>query len=220
VKKETYFSASSIEAVAREMLASARPLRRAREPFLPDRLALLVLDMQSYFLDKASHAFVPGAPAILPNIEKLIHAFADRSRPVIFTRHTNTPTNAGRMADWWRELLTPDSPASAVVPELDTTQGIVIEKHQYDAFYQTELEQTLRGRGVEQVVVTGVMAHLCCETTARSAFTRGFGVFFVVDGTAAYTEAFHRAAALNLAHGFAVPVLAEEILAEFENERP
>ncbi|MEW6239950.1 MAG: isochorismatase family protein, partial [Chloroflexota bacterium] len=73
-------------------------------------------------------------------------------------------------------------------------------------------EQTLRDLEVEQVVITGVMTHLCCETTARAAFVRGFDVFYVVDGTATYTEAFHRASLLNLAHGFAVPVLAEEIL--------
>ncbi len=75
----------------------------------------------------------------------------------------------------------------------------------------TSLEQELRSRGVEQVVVTGVMTHLCCETTARTAFVRGFEVFFCVDGTATYTEAFQRASLLNLAHGFALPVLCEEI---------
>jgi len=66
------------------------------------------------------------------------------------------------------------------------------------------------------VVICGVMTHLCCETTARSAFMRGFEVFFTVDGTATYTEAFHRASLLNLSHGFAVPVLVENILEKLD----
>jgi nicotinamidase-related amidase len=116
------------------------------------------------------------------------------------------------MPRWWRDVIRADSPDSLLHASLDTSKGIVIEKPQYDAFHATLLEDVLRGRGVEQVVVSGVMTHLCCETTARSAFMRGFEVLFCVDGTATYTEAFHRSALLNLSHGFAVPVLCEETL--------
>ncbi len=208
---------ATIELKGREILASVEPLRRGHDQdhFQPDRAALLVLDMQSYFLSKSSHAFIPSAAAILPNIQNLIQAFAARGRPIVFTRHTNTPADAGPMARWWKDLIAPDSLMSKIVPELDATKGIIIEKHQYDAFYQTELEQILHAQNVQQVLITGVMTHLCCETTARSAFTRGFDVFFAIDSMATYTEAFHRATVLNLAHGFALPVLTEEILAAF-----
>ena len=215
MKKETFFSSTTIEAKAREILASVELFRRGRDhyQFRPDHAALLVLDMQSYFLDEFSHAFIPSAMIILPNIQKLIRAFVVCGRPVIFTRHTNTPSDAGQMKRWWKDLILPDSPVSQIVPELDTMKGILIVKHQYDAFYQTELEQVLHVKGIEQVVVTGVMTHLCCETTARSAFMRGFDVFFAIDATATYTEALHRATVLNLAHGFAIPVLVEDFLA-------
>jgi bifunctional isochorismate lyase / aryl carrier protein len=56
------------------------------------------------------------------------------------------------------------------------------------------------------------MTHLCCETTARSAFTHGFEVFFTIDGTATYNERFHIATLLNLSHGFALAVLVEEVI--------
>jgi len=56
------------------------------------------------------------------------------------------------------------------------------------------------------------MAHLCCETTARSAFVKGFEVVFVIDGTATYNKDFYISTLLNLSHGFAIPVLTEEIL--------
>jgi nicotinamidase-related amidase len=212
--KETYFTPETLAAKARDILASAGTLRResAESRLRPGRAALLALDLQAFFLRESSHAFIPAAEAILPGLRRLTQAFRRLGRPVLFTRHTNTAADAGRMSAWWRDLLAPDSPESEIIPELEASTGIVLEKHQYDAFYGTELERILRARDVEEVVVTGVMTHLCCETTARSAFMRGFGVFFAVDGTATYTEAFHRAAVLNLAHGFARPVLVEDIL--------
>ncbi|MBN2206145.1 MAG: isochorismatase family protein, partial [Candidatus Aminicenantes bacterium] len=212
--KEAYFTPATLAAKARDILASAGSFRRGggEVRFRPDRAALLALDMQAFFLRESSHAFIPGAAAILPGLKRLTRAFRRLGRPVVFTRHTNTPADAGRMSAWWKDLLAPDSPDSEIVPELEAAKAIVVEKHQYDAFHGTELERILRAKDVEEVVVTGLMTHLCCETTARSAFVRGFSVFFAVDGTATYTEAFHRAAVLNLAHGFASPVLVEGIL--------
>ncbi len=201
------------------MLASVSEYRRRHETivFHPARAALLVLDMQKYFLDEKSHAFIPSAPVIIPNIQSLISVFVANNRPVTFTRHVNTVENAGMMGKWWKELIRPESTESQIVSSLDPTESKVICKSQYDAFHETSLEANLRAGGVGELVITGVMAHLCCETTARFAFMHGFEVFFTVDGTADYTEAFHRAALLNLAHGFATPVLTEEPLNAFKN---
>ena len=154
---------------------------------------------------------MPSAAAILPGIRGLVDVFSNRGRPVILTRHLNTQENAGAMAEWWADLIREDDPASEVVPELNNPRTIGIEKSQYDAFHQTGLDELLRDLGATQVVIGGVLTHLCCETTARSAFVRGFKVFFAVDGTATYQEDFHRATLLNLCHGFAVPVLVGDI---------
>jgi len=70
MQKESYFTPETIHTKAREVLASVSELRRRHEDirFHPERAALLVLDMQDYFLDPASHAFIPSATAILPGI--------------------------------------------------------------------------------------------------------------------------------------------------------
>jgi isochorismate hydrolase len=208
--KEQYFSRNSIHQKARAMLKS---IKRHDIVFVPERSALLILDMQKYFLSASSHAFVPSAQAIIPLIAELKEAYTAKGLPVIFTRHLNSPQNAGLMAKWWRELIGKENPASEIIDELDISSGIVLEKSQYDAFFETPLTDILRERGVTQVVICGVMTHLCCETTARSAFVRGFEVFFTVDGTASYNERFHLATLLNLSHGFAAPALVEELLA-------
>jgi nicotinamidase-related amidase len=67
----------------------------------------------------------------------------------------------------------------------------------------TGLEAALRGEGVEEVVVAGVMTNLCCETTARDAFVRGFRVFFSADATPTVSSDLHDATLSNLAYGFA-----------------
>ena len=142
--------------------------------------------MQAYFLDACSHAYIPSAEAIVEGIVKLIKEYSIRDRPIIFTQHINTTANAGMMSTWWKDLLTAQNPLHQIIPEIDPSMGTLIQKSQYDAFYQTQLDEILHARGVTQVVLCGVMTHLCCETTARSAFMHGYEVFFPVDGTATY----------------------------------
>jgi isochorismate hydrolase len=211
--KERYFTPETIEAKAKAMRQAAMGRRSGgRFRFAPQRSALLVLDMQAYFLEATSHAHVPCANTILPGLGQLAKAYAARGLPVIYTRHVNTEENAGLMSRWWSELIRDENPLSKISAELDLSRGIILEKSQYDAFYRTDLDERLRHMGVKQVVIGGVMTHLCCETTARAAFGRGFEVLFLVDGAATYTEAFHQASLLNLAHGFAELWLVAEIL--------
>jgi bifunctional isochorismate lyase / aryl carrier protein len=135
---------------------------------------------------------------------------------VYLTRHLNTPQDAGLMASWWHDLIRADQPLSCIDPRLEMKDGVIIDKTRYDAFLETPLEMMLQERNIHQLVICGVMTHLCCETTARTAFMRGFEVLFTVDGAATYTEAFHRSSLLNLAHGFAEPVLVQDILSVLE----
>lgn len=190
--------------------------RHSRVIFQPEKAAILILDMQEYFLQPDSHAFIPSAPAIISGINRLIAAFESLQRPVIATRHLNTQEDAGMMSKWWRDLINLQTAYSHYDKMVKINNPTQIDKTQYDAFYLTELENRLHNLNVTQVIICGVMTHLCCETTARSAFMRGFEVFFTVDGTATYNEELHRATLLTLSHGFAVPVLIEELLQKME----
>lgn len=219
--KEEYFTAETIHTVSKEMRDEAVPSgqKRARK-FLPEKAALLILDMQDYFLKSDSHAFIPSAAAILPGLNSLKKSFLSHKYPVVFTQHLNTPENAGSLKTWWRDLITESHPLRGIISSLDTAGGEVLIKNQYDAFYQTELEVYLQEKKVEQILISGVMTHLCCETTARSAFIRGYDVFFLVDGTAAYHRSYHLATLRNLGHGFATLVTTEEIMREIaENDQ-
>jgi len=213
VIKELYFTEQDLELTAFKMLEEIEDFCKInRNVFIPNRSALLVLDMQKYFLSNNSHAYIPSASVIVSQIVKLVEAYFSANLPVIFTRHMNSSENAGSMSRWWRDLITEDNPLNEIIDELTFPNSLVILKSQYDAFYNTQLEKILHEKNVSQVVLTGVMTHLCCESTARSAFVRGLDVLFAVDGTASYNRKFHTSTLINLAHGFVTPVLVNDIL--------
>ncbi|MCK4357591.1 MAG: isochorismatase family protein [Candidatus Cloacimonetes bacterium] len=210
--KSYYFTHETISNKSLEMLQKLeKSIRLHKINFIPKQSALLVLDMQRFFLDECSHAYIPSALPIIPKIKRLADAFNEINLPVILTRHINSKEDAKLMAQWWKDLISEKDNLSEIIPELNLPNSIVIRKTQYDGFYQTPLENILRENGISQLIITGVMTHLCCETTARSAFIRGFTVFFPIDGTATYNENFHWATLLNLSHGFAIPVLMKEL---------
>jgi len=212
--KEPYFTTKTIENAAEKMVHHLNTMDRLT--FYPEKSALIVLDMQDYFLNPSSHAFIPSASAIIKGILNLAHIGMDKNRPVILTRHLNTENNAGMLSTWWRDVIRETNDNSEIIPELKAIQAPILKKSQYDAFYQTDLEENLLSKNVTQVIVTGVMTHLCCETTARSAFVRGFQVFFPVDGTATYNSEHHEATLLNLSHGFAQICLISDLISKME----
>lgn len=185
---------------------------RKIKDFRTEGLALLVLDMQDYFISPESHAFIPSVPDLIPIILELAEEFEMHDLPVIYTRHLNTKENARMMGRWWKDTITRENPLSEIHNIFDTSWAGVIEKPQYDAFYNTGLDKLLQQLDVKTVVITGVMTNLCCETTARSAFVRGYRVLMPVNGTATMNMDLHRATTANLAHGFSKPVSVSSII--------
>ena len=190
------------------------PRRRMSFEFEPSSSALLVLDMQNFFLSRRSHAFTPAARVILPNVQRLVEEFKKAGRPVVFTRHSLMANeDAGMMGRFWRDVVREGTNNSFIVPELEPAgDDIVVRKRRYSAFFGTDLEEILHKRQVSTVVLTGVTTHLCCESTARDAFMRDFEVYVVADGTASWTEDLHLSSLKSLSDGFAIIVTAENIL--------
>ena len=213
--KEAYFQPDTLQFLSSQWLEKfGRPKKILRQPFKVQDACLLILDMQRYFLDENSHAWIPSGEAIIPGLNKAARYFRNAGRPVIATQHINTADDAGMMGSWWSELLLEDHKLIDIDPDLEIQPQELLQKSQYDAFIHSKLESRLVEQGVKQVVIGGVMAHLCCETTARAAFGRGFEVFFLVDGTATYNQDYHQATLLNLAHGVAVLTTINQIIKE------
>lgn len=218
--KENYFLPETMHQKSLKMLQEIHQYTHHQNiTFAPEHSALLILDMQKYFLHESSHAYIPSAPAIIPGIRDLIKTYATKVIPIIFTRHVNSPYNAKMMGTWWKDLIREKNPLSEITDELNTGSGVILKKSQYDAFYETPLEDILVRKKITQLVIGGVLTNLCCETTARSAFVHGFEVFFTIDGTATYNERLHLATLLNLSYGFVIPVRVSELLAILRGEK-
>lgn len=176
----------------------------------PKSSVLLVIDMQNYFYSMAK--------PILPAIKTTIQLCRDASIPIIFTRHSHkSPQDYGMLWEWWNgDLIMDGTPEAELIPELDRREDdLVVEKNTYSAFRGTNLEEKLINMGVKEVMVTGVMTNLCCETTAREAFIRGFRVFFSTDATATSSPDLHEATLKNMAYGFAYLVDCGRLQAAF-----
>ncbi len=213
MKKEVYFTKQNAAQKIAEWEAACREIKR-RKPFefSLTNAALLVIDMQNIFLSHDSHAFIPSSPYIILNIHMLIEKFASKNRPILFSRHITDTSPENLMNAWWSDPIRLEDKKSEITEDLDTSLGEIIIKHQYSAFHGSELDASLRKKKVSQVVITGVLTHLCCESTAREAFMRGYQVFFPFDATASYNEVLHLGSIRSIAHGFGTCVSTKKLL--------
>ncbi len=203
---EYYVSEQSLKIKTENWLEKISTFNNHQLQFNKSRSALLVIDMQSFFLDPKSPSFTCGGLAILSSIKELIDDFRAAGRPVIFTKHVHHPDriDAGIMEWWWEGMCLEGSPESEIHPDIAPLQNEkVITKHRYSAFYNTDLETVLRCRKIEDLVITGIMTNMCCESTARDAYYRDYKIFFTADGTGSINEEMHLASLLNLSFGFA-----------------
>ncbi len=215
--KEKYFTNINIDTLAGKLLDEAKSYagKDSELTLNKDGYALLVLDMQDYFLRQNSNAFVPSAPAVIPKINSLIELFEHKKLPIFFSQHINSNENAGMMGKWWNKLISNKNELSNLSDLLTIPNGsIIFQKSQYDAFHNTALNDKLKAKDIDTLIICGVMTNLCVETTVRSSFVHGYSTVLPLDATAAYNYNYHRATALNLAFGFSHITLTKDIIKE------
>lgn len=89
---------------------------------------------------------------------------------------------------------------------------MVITKHRYSAFIDTELNTLLRAQGIENLIFTGVTSNVCVESTARDAYMLDYHVLFVSDCTASYNEEVHLATLANIRRAFGTVVTRDDVV--------
>ncbi|KAK5075302.1 hypothetical protein LTR64_001507 [Lithohypha guttulata] len=187
------------------------------------KTALLIIDMQRYFESMTTTA--------LPNIKRLITHFQHTSSPIIFTQHGHTPdelsgktsnqlvrkwgpngsiainSHAWHIQDSLQHYLK-DTPSPTTKPS--SKRPRIVLKNTYDAFINTNLQQILDEANVQRVVVCGVMTDCCCDTTARSAFNRGFETWLVGDACGSANRKQHEAGLRGFGFAFGEILGTEE----------
>ena len=219
---DPYVTPQTITARAAEWLTKIQPFNQHAMQLRKENSALLVIDMQEFFLDPQSPSFTCGGLAILPVLRRLIAGFREAGRPVIFTKHVHHPDNldSGIMGWWWAGMCIEGSPESEIHRDLAPLPSEkVVLKHRYSAFYNTDLETILRCLKIEDLAITGIMTNMCCESTARDAYFRDYRVFFLADGTGSINEEMQLASLLNLAFGFAHVTTTDRIIEDLHGPR-
>lgn len=161
----------------------------------PDRLALLVYDMQVGIL-----AQIADPEQVIANVRDVLQAARDAGVRTYFTRHVTLPVELMGVAQlrmWraWQRVerleevrspFLPDAPQTQIVPELRPTEKeAVLDKLTLSAFAGTPLELALRGAGIEAIALVGVATEIGVEPTARHAGDLGFIPVVVTDACAA-----------------------------------
>jgi nicotinamidase-related amidase len=205
MRKEAYLTESNREDKVRQWLSSIDRKRKWGPD--PGNTALLILDMQKFFTDRESHAYIPSVEAVIPVISTIVEMFEG---PIVLTRHIQPEDESNLMTQWWKDRI--EGEASEIDPGISDIEGKVFFKEHYSAFHGTGLEQYLRGQGIRSLIITGVMTDLCCETTARDAFMRGFKVHFIVDATATATEERHLGTLRSITNGFGEVISSKELM--------
>ena len=203
------------------MVPDARPYAwPCIAPVAPQRLALMIIDMQRDFCSPGGYIDSQGvdlsaARATIEPIQHVLAAF--RALPdalVIHTREGHRPELADFPANkQWRSeqvcpgignagplgrILVRGEPGWEIIPELAPAPGeIIIDKPGKGAFYATDLDHILRLRGVTHLIVAGLTTDVCVHTTIRDANDRGLETLILRDCTAA-TETRHRDAIFTM----------------------
>lgn len=217
MRAAAYARVDGLDELAAGWLASVRAAVTPRPhlELVPERCALLVVDMLRYFAAPDGRCYLPATEATTPRIARLVSCWRRRGGTVVFTRHGHSGTgDLGMLGKFFRDYIRRGEPESEIIPALaPAPDEPVVDKTTYDAFLYTRLEPLLRSRRVSQVLITGVLTHMCCATTARSAFCRGFEVYLPVDAVASSTVALHLGALHGLADSVAVMMSTQEVVA-------
>ncbi|MCI0474364.1 MAG: cysteine hydrolase, partial [Ignavibacteria bacterium] len=115
-----YVTQETLKKKSEEWLNKISPFNQHQLKLNKDKSALIVVDMQKFFLDPASPTFTCGGLAIIPTIKQLISEFRKAGRPVIYARHVHHPDriDAGILGWWWEGMCIEGSPESEVHDEI------------------------------------------------------------------------------------------------------
>ncbi len=179
-----------------------------------NRAALLVHDMQAYFVD----AFTPDVEPIITikgNIARLIERSRGAGVPIFYTAQNGDQErrDRGLQADLWGPGMRHAPEHQPIIPALAPASGDhVLVKHRYSAFQRSNLEVLMRARGRDQLVICGIYAHIGCLFTAAEAFQRDIEPFFVADALGDFSRQWHDAALAEAADCCAVVIPARTVL--------
>lgn len=191
--------------------------------FDPATCALLVIDMQDFFLD-----MMPDAISIVPNINRLARSVRLSGGQVVWLSMTLDESDRTQWSNFFDRLLTAfwrdahmESLAKGAAgwklhSGLDINdEDWQAEKSRFSAFVadSSDLESRLRERGIETLLIAGSATNVCCESTARDAMMLNFATIIISDACVATDDAAQQATLANFQTVFGDVLSVDDVLA-------
>ena len=144
--------------------------------------ALLIIDIQNdYFPGGAME--LAGASEAAEQAARLLAAFRAKALPVVHIQHVSIRPGA--------TFFLPGTAGMEIHESVRPLEGeAVFQKNFPNAFRQTPLLEHLRGAGITDVVIAGMMTHMCVDTSTRAAADFGFACSLAQDACATRALAF------------------------------
>lgn len=140
--------------------------------------ALLVVDVQNDYFENGAMELVGPLPAS-ENVKTLLEKFRTQNLPVIHIQHAGVSPDA--------TFFLPGTEGAEIHPNVQPLAGEkVITKYYPNSFRETDLLEHLQGLDIKDLVITGMMTHMCIDATTRAA--RDFGFECTVIGDACATR--------------------------------
>jgi len=192
--------------------------------------ALVIVDMQNDFVRVGAPLEVPESRPTIAVHQTLLAAARQRKIPVIYTKFIAGPE---RTPTWqyspqceppvcccWKGFkrffkdVGKELDGSDIIDELYPEPGDpIVDKFWYGAFHNTNLDDLLRARHVESVLITGTVTQICVEETARESFKRGFRTTLISDAVSTYAPDLQAAVFKNFAHKFGYVSTSKDVIA-------
>ena len=190
------------------------PQNKVSWAFEPERAALLIHDMQDYFVSFWGDN-CEMMEKVVANIAALRQFCKQHNIPVYYTAQPKEQSDEDRalLNDMWGPGLTRSPEQQKVVAALAPDDAdTVLVKWRYSAFHRSPLEEMLKETGRNQLLIVGVYAHIGCMTTATDAFMRDIKPFMVADALADFSREEHLMALKYVAGRSGRVVMTEELL--------
>lgn len=138
--------------------------------------ALLIIDIQNDYFDKGNMPLV-GSDKAADNAGMILDRFRAQNKPVIHIRHVATRPTA--------TFFLPDTKGAEIHDNVKPLeQEKIIVKHYPNSFKDTELLDYLKSKNITDLVVCGMMTHMCIDATVRAAKDFGFTITLLGDACA------------------------------------
>jgi|AntRauTorcE11898_2_1112593.scaffolds.fasta_scaffold01582_2 nicotinamidase-related amidase len=168
----------------------------------PERTAVVVVDMQNGFCHPDGSLFSPASESAVEAVSDLVARARDAGASVVYTKdtHTEAQFDGNHYYDEferWGEHVVEGTWDAELHGDLDVREeDYVVEKHTYDAFYETDLESYLDAHDIDDLLICGTLANVCVLHTAGSAGLRDYKPVLVEDALG-YIEEDHKAYAVE-----------------------